>query len=119
MIEQWFKQEIADKLGLRRAQIGTMSGPSRDHVGTKLALSWHQVINLMDILQVPQLITVMMNLLEWKDRTKLRDKYVTPLIEKGVVNMTIPDKPKSSKQQYYLTEKGHALLTHLSNRNQL
>ena len=113
MIEQWFKQDIADKLGLSWAQVGTKSAPSRHHVGTKLALSWQQVINLLDMLQVPQSIKAMMELLEWKDRTKFRDKYITPLIDTGVVKMTFPEKPKSSKQQYFLTEKGLALLTKL------
>jgi ATP-dependent DNA helicase RecG len=44
-----------------------------------------------------------MKLMEWKDRTKFPDGNINPLIESGIIHMTIPDKPKSSKQQYYLT----------------
>ena len=44
-----------------------------------------------------------------KSRETLEQKYLNPAIEAGYVAMTIPDKPKSSKQKYYLTEKGKAI----------
>jgi ATP-dependent DNA helicase RecG len=40
------------------------------------------------------------------DRTKFRNQVLGPLIEDGLIEMTIPDKPRSSKQKYRLTEKG-------------
>jgi len=58
-----------------------------------------------------------MGLLEWKDRTKFRDKYINLLIDKGIINMTIPDKSQSSKQQYYLSHKGIAFLAAIKDRN--
>jgi ATP-dependent DNA helicase RecG len=42
----------------------------------------------------------MMNFLGWNDRTKFRKKFINPLLEKGTLEMTIPDKPKSSNQRY-------------------
>lgn len=44
------------------------------------------------------------------DRTKFRDQVVAPLLEAGLLEMTIPDKPRSSKQQYCTTETGRAAL---------
>jgi len=37
-----------------------------------------------------------------------RQAYLTPALEAGLVEMTIPDKPKSSRQKYQLTAKGRA-----------
>jgi len=44
------------------------------------------------------------------DRTKFRDQVLNPLLEEGLVEMTIPDKPRSSKQRYRLTDKGRQVL---------
>ncbi len=44
------------------------------------------------------------------DRTKFRDQVLNPLIRAGFVEMTIPNKPRSSKQKYRLTEKGRKVI---------
>ena len=46
----------------------------------------------------------------WKDRTKFRIKYITPLIEEGFISMTDPENTTDPRQQYYLTDKGRLLL---------
>lgn len=43
-----------------------------------------------------------------------REAYLIPALTAGVIEMTIPDKPTSSKQQYRLTPKGHALIAKLA-----
>lgn len=48
------------------------------------------------------------------DRTKFRNQVIRPLLLSGLLEMTIPDKPTSSKQRYRLTEKGRALLATLA-----
>lgn len=55
-----------------------------------------------------------MEVFGWSDRTKFREKYVTPLIEIGLIEMSQPDKPKSSKQQYSLSNKGKTFLDQLN-----
>jgi len=44
------------------------------------------------------------------DRTKFRHKVLNPLIEAGLIEMTIPDKPRSSKQRYRTTAAGSRVL---------
>ena len=44
------------------------------------------------------------------DRTKFRHQVIGPLLGDGLVELTIPDKPRSSKQKYRLTDKGRAWL---------
>ncbi len=44
------------------------------------------------------------------DREHFRSEYLRPSIDQGLVEMTLPDKPRSSKQRYRLTEKGRLWL---------
>lgn len=46
-----------------------------------------------------------------RDRKHFQEKYLRPALEVGLVEMTIPDKPLSSRQKYRLTSVGKALLT--------
>ena len=49
-------------------------------------------------------------LLGLKHRETSQNNYLKPLLKSGWIEMTIPDKPTSSKQKYRITEKGRALL---------
>jgi ATP-dependent DNA helicase RecG len=44
------------------------------------------------------------------DRTKFRTQVVGPLLARGLLEMTIPDKPRSRMQKYRLTTAGKAML---------
>ncbi len=81
-----------------RHQVGTKSAPSPYHV---------QVLELAD---VPRALAELMGPSARTDRTKFRDQVVAPLLEAGLLERTIPDKPRSSKQQYRITAAGRALL---------
>ncbi|HPB01395.1 MAG: RNA-binding domain-containing protein [Bacteroidales bacterium] len=106
-------REIAVIFGLSWDQAGTRSEPGRDQAGTKLALSWHQVENLLVFSQTSRNVKEFMTLLNWKSRTKFRAKYITPLLGMGLLQMTVPNKPSSPNQQYFLTQKGHGFLEFL------
>jgi ATP-dependent DNA helicase RecG len=54
---------------------------------------------------------VLMSQLSLKDREHFRKEYLIPALEAGLIEMTIPDKPKSSKQKYRLTEAGRLRIT--------
>jgi len=47
------------------------------------------------------------------NRTKFRDQVLKPLLESGLLEMTIPEKPQSSRQKYRLTEKGRVILARI------
>lgn len=40
------------------------------------------------------------------NRTKFRDHVLAPLLEAGLMEMTIPEKPRSPKQKYRTTNVG-------------
>ena len=97
-------------------QIGA-SEPGQHQVGTKSAPSQHQVIEKeLDFDTAAQKLSVfcekartmneMVNFLGWKDRAKFRKRFIDPLIEQGIIEMTIPDKPQSSNQRYITTIMG-------------
>ena len=45
-----------------------------------------------------------------KDRKHVGERYLEPALAEGLVELTIPDKPRSRLQKYRLTAKGGALL---------
>ena len=45
-----------------------------------------------------------MEFIGYKNRTRFRRDYIKPLVEKGKLKMTIPDKPTSRKQKYISKE---------------
>jgi ATP-dependent DNA helicase RecG len=45
------------------------------------------------------------------DREYFRTEYLRPALDQGLIEMTIPDKPRSSKQKYRLTDKGRRWLS--------
>ena len=80
-----------------------------DQVGTKLGPSQNQIEVMRNCL-TQKGITELMQLCGRTNRTKFRDQVLQPLLQSGWVEMTIPDKPKSSKQKYRLTGEGQKLL---------
>ena len=51
----------------------------------------------------------LMNILGLKHSANFRENYLHPAIKQGLIEMTIPEKPKSKNQKYRLTEKGKKL----------
>lgn len=83
--------------------------PSRDQVGTKLGLSRDQV-QVLEFAVEPRTLPELMAPSGRTNRTKFRDQVLAPLLEAGLVEMTIPDKPRSPKQQYRTTDAGRQRL---------
>ncbi len=47
--------------------------------------------------------------LRLQSQANFRDRYLQPALAAGLIEMTIPDKPRSSRQKYRLTTKGQAV----------
>jgi ATP-dependent DNA helicase RecG len=86
-----------------------VQGPSRDQVGTKSGLSEVQV-HILEIAMVPKSIQELMAPAGRTNRTKFRDQVLAPLLDASLLEMTSPDKPRSSRQQYRTTAAGRAVL---------
>lgn len=93
------RQLTGEITGEARHQAGTRSGPSRDQVEI--------LRNCMTVKGISDLMAIAGR----TNRTKFRDQVLKPLLKEGWLEMTIPDKPRSSKQRYRLTDKGRDLLT--------
>ncbi len=93
--------------------IEEVTGEVPHQVGTKLALSQHQV-EIMNKCVQEQAITSLMAIAGRSDRTKFRNQVLMSLLEEQLLEMTVPDKPRSSKQRYRLTAKGRQILEELN-----
>jgi ATP-dependent DNA helicase RecG len=59
---------------------------------------------LIDFCKTPRSRPEMMNFLQLKHNQTFRENYLKPLLEKGVLVMTLPDTPKSKFQKYVVKE---------------
>ena len=55
---------------------------------------------ILDYCKTPKSLKEIMEKFEFKQRINFKNKYINPLLEKGKLILTIPDKPNSSKQKY-------------------
>lgn len=109
LVREAIRQRFAQEAQAQATDLaGTRSGPSRDQVGTKPGLSAEQHTVLAQMTDEHDVATLM----QWvgrSNRSKFREVVLTPLLALDLVEMTIPDKPNSSKQRYRLTAQGKAL----------
>ena len=86
------------------AQVGIKLGPGRDQVTAQVTA---QVLNFC---QEPRKSSEIMELIGLKHWKTFRANYLKPLLQQGLLAMTIPEKPTSSKQRYVTTETGKEAL---------
>lgn len=83
--------------------------PGLSQVSPKSVPSPSQVGILRSCLKVKD-IGELMGLVGQTNRTRFRNQEIKPLLESGWLEMTIPDKPTSSRQKYRTTEAGRKTL---------
>ena len=64
---------------------------------------------LVTLLNAPLSLKVLMESVGESNRGRMKDNILTPLLDAGLIKLTIPDIPNSPKQKYALTEKGQEL----------
>lgn len=79
-------------------------------VSSEYPASTPQVQSLLSVFEGVHHREDLQNRLGLSDREYFRKNYLNPAIKEGLVALTIPNKPTSSKQQYFLTEKGKEAL---------
>lgn len=104
-VHPWFK-----KVKETNSQVDSKLAPSWHQGGTKLALSNKEVDEILFFCLNPKSIHEIMELKNWKDRSKFRNKYIKPLLNENLLNMTEPSVPNSPKQKYYTTDNGKKLI---------
>ena len=80
---------------------GEVPGKYRGSTGEVERLVW--------VLEGEMKRTEIQAMLLLKHEDHFRENYLTPALEAGLIEMTIPNKPKSSRQRYRLTTKGQAM----------
>ena len=97
----------AELAGLWRAAIGLHEEPKslapseREQVGEQV----REQVNM----EVPKGVARLLKVLKLGGRRNFLEKYLTPSIELGLVEMTQPNSPRSPTQKYRLTAKGKKL----------
>ena len=82
------------ELGLLRTD-----GQHPDHYPNQNGQDLNKMI--MDFCKEPKSVQEIMDYFGFKSRTSFRRKYLTPMIEDGSLNMTLPEKASSKNQKYY------------------
>ena len=65
---------------------------------------------LLDFCLEPKLRVEMMNRIGLANQTGNFVRHVKPLIDKGLIKMILPDKPRSKRQRYITTPEGKKFL---------
>ncbi len=88
-------------------QVGTKSGPNQDQITGEVTGEVHRLLAVMKGDMKRQEIQAALGL---KHEDHFRETYLVPAVQFGAVEMTIPDKPRSSKQRYRITSRGDKML---------
>lgn len=93
--------EVGGKAEHARSELSGDTGPAGP-VGEQARL----LRALSEEMSAPELLQT----LHLKDRKHLREALLRPALREGLIEMTLPDKPRSRRQRYRLTDTGRARL---------
>ena len=90
---------------------GHSTGQVTAHVAEHVT---EQVVQVLQACEGEKSRAELMSTLGLVHREHFRESHLVPALAAGYLEMTIPDKPKSSRQKYRLTPTGHTFLKTLS-----
>ena len=103
-------RQVSTKLALSRDQV---ERGSTGEVTTEVPRKYHgsaAEVQLIKVLSGEMTRKQLQVALKLRNDEHFRKSYLLPALEAGLIEMTIPDKPRSSKQKYRLTEKGRSFV---------
>jgi len=105
LMEEKLSFPLLDKL--LDSDISDVTDYVRDQIVTK---SLTKIVGLIDFLSIEKTRKEILTFLEIGNQTINFNSNIKPLLDCGIIELTIPDKPKSRNQKYRLTLKGKKLL---------
>lgn len=115
--EPTFNLEEGFSITIYRPTTGQVSGQVNGQVNGQVFTNLTPIERVVWVLQAEMKRDEIQEALELKHRDNFRENYLNPAIAEGWVEMTIPDKPTSSKQTYRLTRKGLKRKKELKSKN--
>lgn len=100
--------DVRAGVGVHEAHIGAPSGSGREFITGEVTGEVHRLLAAIRGEMKRKEIQALLGL---KHEDYFREAYLSPALEAGLIEMTIPDKPRSSKQKYRLTKKGRQFLS--------
>lgn len=87
-------------VAFRRAKSSKIQNNGLQHSAIKLNIGIEEYTRLIEFMHIPRTRKELQEFLGYKSRNYLKEKILTPLIEDGKIDLTVPDKPRSPKQKY-------------------
>ncbi len=84
----------------------TSPGALPDSITPEITPEVSPLVRLVSAIEGEMSRQEIMQRLNLKDEEHFRRVYLVPALEAGLVERTIPDKPRGSKQRYQLTQRG-------------
>jgi len=96
-------------LGVILETVESNAGNNTPQVGQQVTPQVEALLKALLRVDKPLARNELQTLLSLKDRESFRGRYLKPALDRGLIELTLPDKPNSRLQQYRLTPQGRTL----------
>lgn len=110
-LQEWPRIDLIDDIRGNQFSV-VVRRPEAEWVSTADQVTG-EVARLLGVLQGEMKRTDLQEALGLKHEDHFRDAYLKPALDRGLIEMTLPEKPRSRMQKYRLTASGRTLLKSL------